>query len=131
MVKLISSADFTVPERTTPLKGALDGEVMTPITKLLNSITTSSGELFLEPTQLSNLMNLPASATKCKEQTLQSTQAPAQSSQLYPLPLNNVIEVPQPCGPPLHIPVVNCSPTEVVEFSNQEGVSTLCEYICI
>lgn len=126
LVKLLNSANFTVPEGATPSKETSDGEVMTPMTKLLKSITSPNGELYLEPTQFANLIDLPASATKCKENTSQPQMAQPQHSEAYPLSLKNIIEVPQPHGPPLHIPVVECSPTEVLEYSSQEGVSTLC-----
>ncbi|XP_034232674.1 LOW QUALITY PROTEIN: serine-rich adhesin for platelets-like [Thrips palmi] len=120
LVKLINSANFTVPERATPMKGASEAEVMTPMTKLIKSITSPSGELYLEPSQFSNLIDVP-----CKDQSLPALQAPNQFSHTYPIALNNAIEVPRPHGPPLHVPVVNCSPTEVVEYTNQEGVSTI------
>lgn len=118
----------------TPAKASVEADTMTPMTKLLKSITSPSGDLYLDPTQFAGLLDMPGSAMKIQDSVAPSTSAA--SSQVHQpqslsgseSSLNNVIQVSQPNGTTVSVPIVFCeSNQQVAQYVNEKGVNTICE----
>ncbi|KAE8745742.1 hypothetical protein FOCC_FOCC007538, partial [Frankliniella occidentalis] len=113
-----------LPDGVTPAKGIMEVDNMTPMTKLLKSITSPSNENYLDPTQFASLIDIPESATKFKEKKSPVVEVPAVVPQGPPPPI--VVNESYKIQMPPTINYVYCqSNQQISQYLNEKGVSTL------
>ncbi|KAK3907671.1 Protein NPAT [Frankliniella fusca] len=124
--KFLNTGYNFLTDRVTPAKTIVEGDTLTPFSKLLKSITSPSSENYLDPTQFAALIDIPGSAAKSKDQNLPVV---PEVSNLVPLsqPSSNTdgtYTMVQAQPPALNY-VVCHSNQQFSQYVNETGVNTL------
>lgn len=116
------------PEGATPAKIIQMSETLTPFSKFLKSMTSPSGEHYIDPVQFANLIDVPGSATKTANQSQPCTSsAPLPEQPSQPSGISD--------GPfivPNGVTMISCSSQQQKDqYLFENGVKTYCELITV